>query len=108
MRFVDSMPESDVSVVTGTYKDYDDKPATAALIVEVAVTSLAADRAKAAVYAEAGVGEYWIVLAEAGQMEVYRQPEGGVYQFRRRYSRGEVIEAVAVTGGAVSVEELFA
>lgn len=108
MRLADSMPEPDVSVVAGTYKEYEDKPTTAALIVEVALTSLAADREKAALYAEAGVGEYWIVLAEAGQVEVYRRPENGAYRERRTYGRGEVIEAVGVTGGPVAVEALFA
>ena len=107
MRLVDSMPEPDVSVVAGTYKDYGDKPTTAALIVEVAVTSLAADREKAALYAEAGVGEYWIVLAEAGQVEVYRRPEKGVYLTRRTYGRGEVIEDVGVTDAPAPVEALF-
>ena len=109
MRLADSMPEPDVSVVAGTRDDYDDKPTTAALVVEVAVTSLAADRAKAALYAEAGVGEYWIVLAEAGQVEAYRRPEGGVYLEKRTYRRGETVEGVEVLGGgAVAVDALFA
>lgn len=108
MRLADSMPEPDVSVVAGTRNDYNDKPTTAALIVEVAVTSLVTDREKAALYAEAGVDEYWIVLAEAEQVEVYRQPEGGVYRARQLFGRGEVIERVSVTGGDVAVDSLFA
>ena len=108
MRLVDSMPGPDVSVVAGTYQDYDDKPTTAALIVEVAVTSLATDREKAALYAEANVGEYWIVLAEAGQVEVYRRPEAGAYLEKRTYRRGETIAEVGVTGGPVAVDSLFA
>ena len=108
MCLPDSMHEPDVSVVAGTYKDYDDKPTTAGLIVEVAVTSLAADRMKAALYAEAMVGEYWIVLVEAGQVEVYRRPEGGVYTEVRTYGRGEAIAGVVVFGGeAMAVEALF-
>ena len=107
LHLADSMPEPDVSVVTGTRADYDDKPRTAALVVEIAVTSLVSDREKAALYAEAGVGEYWIVLAEAGQVEVYRRPVGGVYQERRTYACGEVIEGVEVIGGACAVEMLF-
>lgn len=79
LQLTDSVPEPDVAVVTGSRQDYDDKPTTAALVVEVAVTSLAADRAKAALYAEASVGEYWIVLAEVGHVEVYRGLESGVY-----------------------------
>ena len=107
MRLADSMPEPDVSAVAGTRGDYDDKPTTAGLIVEVAVTSLAADREKAALYAEAGVGGYWIVLAEAGMVEVYRRLDGGTYREQRTYGRGEVIEAVGVTGGSMAVDALF-
>ena len=104
----DSVPEPDVAVVLGTRKDYqEEKPITAELAVEISVTSLAADREKAALYAEAGVGEYWIVLAEAELMEVYRRPAGSTYRERRTYGRGEVIEAVGVTGGSVAVDALF-
>ncbi len=43
LHLADSMPEPDVAVVAGTDDDYDGrKPRTAALVVEVAVTSLAA------------------------------------------------------------------
>ena len=110
LQLADSVPEPDVAVVHGTLAEFRDRhPTVAELIVEVAVTSLAADRAKAALYAEAGVGEYWIVLAEAGQVEVYRRPVGGTYLERRTYGRGEQIEGVEVTGGAsVAVEVLFA
>ena len=110
LRLSDSMPEPDIAVVRGTPKDFATRhPATAALVVEVAVSSVTPDRENAALYAEAGVAEYWIVLAEAGQVEVYRRPEGGVYLERRTYGRGEVIEAVEVTGGGpVAVETLFA
>ncbi len=109
LQMADSVPEPDVAVVAGTRRDYIDRhPTTAELAVEVAVTSLAADREKAALYAEAGVAEYWIVLAEAGLVEVYRRPEAGAYRERCTYGRGEVIEAVGVTGGAVAVETLFA
>ena len=109
LRLADSAPEPDVAVVRGPLADYRERhPTTAELIVEVAVSSLAAAREKAALYAEAGVGEYWIVLAEAGQVEVYRRPEKGVYLTRRTYGRGEVIEEVSVTDTPVPVEALFA
>ena len=110
LRLADSVPEPDVAVVAGSREDYRDrKPTTAELVVEVAVTSLALDREKALLYAEAGVGEYWIVLAEGEQVEVYRQPEGGVYQTKRVYGRGERIgEAGVATAGTVPVDTLFA
>ena len=109
LQLIDSVPEPDVAVVRGAREDFRFvHPTTAELVVEVAVTSLVSDREKAALYAEAVVAEYWIVLGETEQVEVYRRPVGGVYQERRTYARGEVIEGVEVIGGALAVETLFA
>ncbi|TMA32903.1 MAG: Uma2 family endonuclease, partial [Deltaproteobacteria bacterium] len=58
-----SVPEPDVAIVPGRVRDYaKSHPTTALLIVEVAEWSLAQDRiTKAAIYAGAGIPEYWIV-----------------------------------------------
>ena len=103
------MPKPDVAVVQGTREDFRTRnPVTAELVVEVAITSLATDREKALLQAEADVGEYWIVLGEEEKVEVYRQPENGVYQEKRTYGRGEVIEGVRITDAVMPVETLFA
>jgi Uma2 family endonuclease len=72
-----SEPEPDVAVVAGRPLDYvAAHPSTAALVVEVADSSLRLDRRfKAAVYARAGVPEYWIVNLVARTLEVYRDPQ---------------------------------
>ncbi len=44
------------------------------LLIDVADTSLAKDHAKAAIYAEAGVTEYWIVNLPNRQLERFRHP----------------------------------
>ena len=62
----------------------------------------------ALLYAEAGIAEYWIVLAEREEIETYRRPEDGVYQEKRTYRRGETIPCECVEGGAVPVETWFA
>ena len=110
LRLADSVPEPDVAVVAGSEEEFRErKPATALLVVEVAVTSLTLDREKASLYAEAGVKEYWIVLGETEQVEVYRQPVEGVYRTTRVYGRGESIGEVGVTtAGTVAVDALFA
>jgi Uma2 family endonuclease len=71
-----SEPEPDVAVVAGVPRDYlDAHPSTAALVVEVADSSLRLDRRfKAAVYARAGLREYWIVNLPDRLLEVYRDP----------------------------------
>ena len=71
-----SEPEPDISVVPGRLRDYlDAHPSKPVLIVEVAVSSLAFDRArKGALYARAGIAEYWIVNLSDEVLEVYREP----------------------------------
>ena len=108
LRLADSMPEPDVAIVRGNEDDFRSRhPSTASLAVEVAISSVASDRENATLYAEAGVTEYWIVLSEKEQVEVYREPENGVYKTKRIYSLGEAIEEIAVTEQSVLVETLF-
>jgi Uma2 family endonuclease len=73
---VRSRPEPDVSVVPGPARRYvGASPRLAALVVEVARSSLRFDRArKAAVYARAGVRDYWIVNLVDRVLEVHRDP----------------------------------
>src|SRR5437870_13876940 len=71
-----SEPEPDVAVVRGELRDYvEAHPADPVLVVEVALTSLASDRAhKSSLYARAGRPEYWIVNLVDRVLEVYREP----------------------------------
>ena len=109
LRCKDSVPEPDVSVVRGREEDFRTRhPTTALLVVEVAVSSVALDRENASLYAEAGVTEYWIVLGETEQVEVYRRPENGVYQEKRTYARDEAIVCPALTEEPVPVAAWFA
>jgi Uma2 family endonuclease len=72
----ESEPEPDVVVVPGTHRDYvTAHPARPPLLVEVAETSLAADReTKARLYARAGIADYWIVNLVDSVLEVCRDP----------------------------------
>jgi len=72
----ESEPEPDVAVVFGGRRDYElAHPERPALLVEVSESSLADDRgAKAALYARAGVAEYWIVNLVGRSLEVRREP----------------------------------
>ena len=55
-------------------------PATAALVVEVSVTTLRHDTAKAPRYACAGVGEYWLVDVAARTVRVHQEPSADGYR----------------------------
>jgi len=71
-----SKPEPDIAVVAGSFHDYKQAhPTTAALVVEVSDATLAMDRStKAALYARAGIQDYWIVNLPDSVLEVHRQP----------------------------------
>jgi Uma2 family endonuclease len=80
LTFADSEPEPDLAVVRGDESEFaNHHPTTAALVIEIAVTSAAEDRSLASLYAEAAVEEYWIVLPVERQIEVYRHPKAGIY-----------------------------
>ncbi len=72
----ESEPEPDVAVVPGTRYDYvAAHPARPVLLVEVAESSLADDRVtKGALYARAGIPDYWILNLVDRVLEVYRGP----------------------------------
>ncbi len=72
----DSEPEPDVCVVPGAPRDHlCGHPARPVLVVEVADSTLAWDRAnKGSLYARAGVTDYWIVNLVDRVLEVYRRP----------------------------------
>ncbi|MEX2148144.1 MAG: Uma2 family endonuclease [Candidatus Rokuibacteriota bacterium] len=109
-----SEPEPDVSVVRGSFRDYRDAhPSQAALIVEVAQTSLRLDRRiKASIYAAGGIAEYWIVNLVAGVLEVHREP---VATTRRRWEYARIttlarearVTPLAAPSSAIHVDDLL-
>jgi len=105
----DSEPEPDVMVVRGAREEFRAAhPTTAELVIEVAVSSLEIDRVKAAIYAEAGVKEYWIVCPAEKQVEVYRQPVVERYAERTVLSALGMLECLVLPGVRVDIAELFA
>lgn len=108
LTLLDSEPEPDISVVTGDRWSYlAGHPTTAILVVEVAVTSAEIDREKASVYAEAGVAEYWIILAQEGAVEVYTNAEGSQWRDVRRFKAGEDIRSIALPQVVIPHATLF-
>lgn len=89
-----SEPEPDVAIVPlGGYETA--HPDLAYLIIEVAESSLAKDRgAKARIYAENGVEEYWIVDLAKRRLEVFRDPKDGRYQRTLTLSEPESLVAI--------------
>lgn len=99
-----SEPEPDFAVVER--RDYSSAhPTTALLAVEVAESSLRKDRDfKPALYAQAGVGEYWLVDVVGQSVTVQRQPAGARYRQARPYRRGEAITLTAFPDVTLEVD----
>jgi Uma2 family endonuclease len=72
------LPEPDVAVITGRHEDYaraHPRGVDALLVVEVAVTSQATDRAKALDYAQGAVPVLWLIDVPARRLEVHTEPQ---------------------------------
>lgn len=109
LTFADSEPEPDITVVAGSEESYRfTHPETAALAIEVAVSSLEIDRIKALIYAEAGVADYWIVCPAECVVEVYRQPAASGYGEQTRVTAPAVLEAAALPNVRLDLAVLFA
>ena len=104
-----SEPEPDLAVTDGR-RSWPRHPETAFLVVEVASSSLKKDLGvKAAIYAEAGVVEYWVVNVDDDWVEVLRDPDPATrrYATRDRVSAPAEIVPVALPGLTVRVADLF-
>jgi Uma2 family endonuclease len=67
--------EPDVAVIPGASRNYSGHPTLAALIVEVADTTLFYDTTtKAELHATAGVADYWVLDLDGRQLQVFRDP----------------------------------
>ena len=108
LTLADSEPEPDISVMRGQDSDFKNAhPATAALVIEIAVSSAGLDRELALLYAEAGVEEYWIVLGQEQSVEVYRVPVNGVYQEKTTSFADATIISSSVPSVTVPLREIF-
>lgn len=93
-----SLPEPDLAVVRGRAQDYATRHPRgdeALLVLEISRSSQNVDHAKAAVYAAAGVPEYWIVDLVARCITVHREPRDAEYVFQEVRAEEDAIELPA-------------
>jgi Uma2 family endonuclease len=106
---LESVPQPDLAWVRR--QDYSRRRPTTAdlfLVVEVSDSSLRFDRgAKADLYAEAGIADYWVVNVVAQTVEVRRNPAGGRYQSVTTARIGESVRPLAFPELELSVADLF-
>lgn len=86
-------PEPDLAILTPNenfYASCHPGPCDTLLVVEVADTSLEHDMTtKAAVYAGAGIREYWVVDLSSRSVAILSDPRDGTYETRRTYRGSE-------------------
>jgi len=111
IRLADSAPEPDVALAKPRddfYASGKPRAADVLLVIEVADTSLDADReVKRPLYAENGIAEYWIVNLGEACIEVHRQPRpDGTYQEVRTLRRGQTLDVAALPGCTLAVDQV--
>lgn len=107
--FPDTMPEPDLAVLRP--RDYwhaHPTPEDILLVIEVAETSLGYDRGeKAALYAEAGIPEYWVANTKEEAIEVNRESDGQRYRQSTRLTGSTAVSPVAFPDVVVPLREIF-
>lgn len=105
----ESVPEPDLLwLVAGRYRERHPSASDVRLAIEVSDSSLRSDlREKAALYAEAGITEYWIVDSKASCIHVYRAPHGAEYTDRSIAEPGEKISPLAASDAELDLSDLF-
>jgi Uma2 family endonuclease len=77
------------------------------LVIEVAETSLETDRTRRlALYAAAGIPEYWIVDLPGRRVECYLNPEGEAYTQRSVHEVDEVVTSWSIPGLSIPILEI--
>ena len=108
LTLFDSEPEPDLSVVSGSPDDWTRAhPSTAVLVIEIAVTSTELDESKAAIYAEAGIPEYWLVRPERRSVTVYREPSPEGYRNQMTVPETARLNCIGLPGVEIEVASIL-
>ena len=102
-------PEPDLVLLKpDTPEDRLPGPSDAMLVVEVSDSTLGYDRTvKRARYAQAGVGEMWVLDVEGRAVEVGQRPRGREYQSLVRFEEGQTVKVDALDLEPIPVADLF-
>ncbi len=103
-------PEPDI--VLSDLTKYDGRrhprPEETILVIEVAETSLRIDRTtKLPLYAANEIPEFWIVNIPDRIVEVYKNPEFGMYRTTEIFKTGDAVLSEVLSGHSLSVDELL-
>jgi len=104
-----SEPEPDLIVTSRRSREYDTNPAPEEirLLIEVSDSTVNYDlRRKAALYARAGIADYWVVDIPAKLVHVHRRPANGAYTSITKHSFKSEIKPLAKPDSAICLEKL--
>ena len=113
----DGEPLPDLVVVPGSWRDYAQHPTQddVILLIEVSDSTLNIDcNEKAALYARAGIGDYWLLNLQNRTLEVRREPDaqtdallGWTYRSLTVYTEAQTVAPLARPGAAIRVADLL-
>ena len=104
----DSEPEPDLVVFQGDLSDYQVRhPTTAELVIEISINTRQRDRSKAAIYAEAGVKEYWLVEPEVGTITRYTEPTSSGYKEMHTFPATDSVASTVLSDFRVTLADLM-
>jgi Uma2 family endonuclease len=107
-----SEPQPDIAVVRRPWRGYPNAhpaPKDIFLLVEVADTSLETDSgAKRAMYAKAGICEFWVVDLTVDLVHVHRRPNGLTYESITTVRPSATLEVETLPGVTLAAAVIFA
>ena len=104
-------PEPDAIVLRRPSADFPEEnpgPVDILLVAEVSVTTREYDLgAKAALYASAGITEYWVLDLPASRIVVHRHPDGDRYSSIVAYGIDEPVSPLAAESASIHLQDLL-
>jgi Uma2 family endonuclease len=104
-------PQPDAIVLKHSYSGFRSmtpQPHDLELVVEVSDTSLVFDlTTKAALYARAGIAEYWVLDIQGRRLVVHREPKAGQYSAIVAYGEDEAVAPLAAPEKPFRVADVF-
>lgn len=104
-------PEPDIIVLARPMREFlkgNPHPADLHLVVEISDSTLGFDlTTKAALYARAGIADYWVLDTAARRIVVHRDPQAGAYQSITVYGEHECVSPLAASSREFRVSDAF-
>jgi Uma2 family endonuclease len=106
----DTDPEPDLAIVPGHPRQYSKHPSSAALVIEIADTSLKFDTTeKVRLYAKAGIPEYWVLDLNGRQLLVYRDPNSAAFDYSTKLTLTDrdTVQPTAQPQATIKISDLL-